>query len=125
MIGESAAQPAIVAGKSVTINFPDQESDIEPAYGIFKPAGSFDAKFFLGSPLCWREVADDSSQLLTPRLSDSCGGKWSRIAGIDLSPFVHPAMSRALASFEPVWLDDATGRGAEPPGSSSAPARCM
>src|SRR6266567_3989566 len=30
-------------------------------------------------------------------------------------------MSRALASFEPVWLGDATGRGAEPPGSSSAP----
>src|SRR6266566_1613204 len=27
----------------------------------------------------------------------------------DLSPFFHPAMSRVLASFEPVWLDDATG----------------
>jgi hypothetical protein len=43
----------------------------------------------------------------------------------DLSPFFHPAMSRALVSFEPVWLGDATGRGAEPPGSSSAPARCI
>src|SRR6266536_4429051 len=31
----------------------------------------------------------------------------------DLSPFFHPAMSRALVSFEPVWLGDATGRGAE------------
>jgi hypothetical protein len=44
---------------------------------------------------------------------------------VDLSPFFHPAMSRALVSFEPVWLGDATGRGAEPPGSSSAPARCV
>jgi len=43
----------------------------------------------------------------------------------DLSPFFHPAMSRVPASFEPVWLGDATGRGAEPPGSSSAPARCI
>src|SRR6266498_3523877 len=43
----------------------------------------------------------------------------------DLSPFFHPTMSRALVSFEPVWLGDATGRGAEPPGSSSAPARCV
>jgi hypothetical protein len=32
----------------------------------------------------------------------------------DLSPLIHPPMSRVLASFEPWWLGDATGRGAEP-----------
>jgi hypothetical protein len=32
----------------------------------------------------------------------------------DLSPIFHPAIGRALGSFEPVWLGDATGRGAEP-----------
>ena len=32
----------------------------------------------------------------------------------DLSPVAHPAMGRVLASFEPVRLGDATGRGAEP-----------
>jgi hypothetical protein len=43
----------------------------------------------------------------------------------DLSPFFHPAESRVLASFEPCRLGGATGRGAEPHGSSSAPARCI
>jgi hypothetical protein len=35
-------------------------------------------------------------------------------AAFDLSPLIHPPMSRVLASFEPWWLGDATGRGAEP-----------
>jgi hypothetical protein len=43
----------------------------------------------------------------------------------DLSPNVHPAMGRILFSFEPVWLGEATGRGAEPQDSSSAPSRCI
>lgn len=42
----------------------------------------------------------------------------------DLSPEFHPGISRVLASFEPDGLGGATGRGAEPHGSSSAPARC-
>jgi 2,4-dienoyl-CoA reductase-like NADH-dependent reductase (Old Yellow Enzyme family) len=32
----------------------------------------------------------------------------------ELSPLSHPAMGRVVASFEPCWLGDATGRGAEP-----------
>src|SRR5262245_54489587 len=43
----------------------------------------------------------------------------------DLGPLFHPGMGRVLVSFEPVWLGDATGRGAERPCSSSAPARCI
>jgi hypothetical protein len=35
-------------------------------------------------------------------------------AGSDLRSIFHPAIGRALGSFEPVWLGDATGRGAEP-----------
>ena len=43
----------------------------------------------------------------------------------DLSPKDHPAMGRILWSFEPVWLGDATGRGAEPSTQRSVPSRCM
>lgn len=43
----------------------------------------------------------------------------------DLSPKGHPAMGRILWSFEPVWLGDATGRGAEPSTQRSVPSRCM
>ena len=42
-----------------------------------------------------------------------------------LSPIIHPVGSRARSSFEPVRLGDATGRGAEPRDSSSAPSRCI
>src|SRR6266571_1406899 len=58
-------------------------------------------------------------------LSNNPGVRFLSCEPFDLSPFFHPAMSRVPASFEPVWLGDATGRGAEPPGSSSAPARCI
>ena len=44
---------------------------------------------------------------------------------LDLSPEVHPAMGRILWSFEPVWLGDATGRGAEPSTQRSVPSRCI
>ena len=42
----------------------------------------------------------------------------------DLSPFIHPVGSRARTSFEPWWLGDATGRGAEPH-KRSDPSRCF
>src|SRR5437868_15488361 len=42
----------------------------------------------------------------------------------DLSPVFHPGMSRVGWSFEPAWLDAATGRGAKPPIARSGPSRC-
>jgi hypothetical protein len=36
------------------------------------------------------------------------------VSGTDLSPFFHPAMDRVPGWFEPCWLGDATGWGAEP-----------
>lgn len=46
-------------------------------------------------------------------------------AAADLTPFFHPIGIRARPSFEPCWLGDATGRGAEPRSSSSDPPRCI
>jgi Lipocalin-like domain len=43
----------------------------------------------------------------------------------DLSPKVHPAMGGILFSFEPVWLGDATGRGAEPSTQRSVSSCCI
>jgi hypothetical protein len=49
----------------------------------------------------------------------------NQLASNDLSSKVHPATGRILWSFEPVWLGDATGRGAEPSTQRSVPSRCM
>ena len=47
------------------------------------------------------------------------------VNGYELSPLCHPAMGRVPASFEPCWLGDATGRGAEPSMWRSVPSRCI
>ena len=47
------------------------------------------------------------------------------LAECDLSPKDHPAMGRILWSFEPAWLGDATGRGAEPSTQRGVPSCCM
>jgi subfamily B ATP-binding cassette protein HlyB/CyaB len=47
------------------------------------------------------------------------------VFSVDLSPFFHPVESRAWSPFEPCWLGDATGWGAEPHGCSSDPPRCI
>jgi hypothetical protein len=44
----------------------------------------------------------------------SAGNGWMNRLDSELSPLSHPAMGRVVASFEPCWLGDATGRGAEP-----------
>jgi hypothetical protein len=58
-----------------------------------------------------------AAELLTNAAAHGGPIEFARIAtlqAIDLSPIFHPAIGRALGSFEPVWLGDATGRGAEP-----------
>lgn len=39
----------------------------------------------------------------------------TRLLELDLSPNFHPPVSRVPVTFEPKGLDEATGRGAEPP----------
>jgi hypothetical protein len=47
-----------------------------------------------------------------PDWADFKDADWSE--AVDLSPKFHPAMGRVPASFEPIGLGGATGRGAEP-----------
>ena len=49
----------------------------------------------------------------------------SAYSAVEVSPKLHPATDRTHWLFEPVWLGDATGWGAEPPVSSSVPSRCI
>jgi predicted RecB family nuclease len=67
------------------------------------------------------------SEVSLPAYSSTCRlcHWYSACQKSDLSPVSHPGISRVRSAFEPVWLGGATGRGVEPPASSSAPSRCV
>ena len=70
--------------------------------------GSIQAQYECIRVLSETEFYDDLAQIEVPVLV------------IEVSPKLHPATDRTLWPFEPVWLGDATGRGAEPSTVSAA-----